>query len=84
MDKNFRISKEKELNTVLKISQAVSHTLDLDEILEMSCRMTAQALKADRCSMGLLNPAEDVQNIVHTYRRKLSYPSINGVSFKSI
>ena len=83
MDKIFRISKEKELNTVLKISQAVSRTLDLDEILEMSCRMTAQALKADRCSMGLLNPAEDVQNIVHTYRRKLSYPSINGVSFKA-
>ena len=83
-DKYIQISKATELKTVLRISRAVSRTLDLDEILEMSCRMTAQALKADRCSIGLLNPAEDAQEIVRTYRRKLSYPSIDGISFKVI
>ncbi len=83
MDKSFQISKEKELDTVLKISQAVSRTLDLDEILEMSCRMTAQALKADRCSIGLLS-SKDIHEIVHTYRKKLTYPSINGMKFKVI
>jgi signal transduction histidine kinase/ribosomal protein L22 len=81
MDKNFQISKAKEVETVLKISQAVSRTLDLDKILDMSCRMTAQALKADRCSIGLLY-TKDVYEIIHTYRKKPSYPSIDGEKFK--
>ncbi|MDP3025796.1 MAG: GAF domain-containing protein [candidate division Zixibacteria bacterium] len=81
MDKNFQISKAKEVETVLKISQAVSRTLNLDEILEMSCRMTARALKADRCSIGLLY-TKDVYEIIHTYRKKPSYPSIDGEKFK--
>ncbi len=84
MDKSFQIPKEKKLDTVLKISQAVSRTLNLDEILEMSCRMTAQALKADRCSIGLLNTARDAHEIVYTYRKKITYPSINGMKFKVI
>jgi signal transduction histidine kinase len=82
MDKHSQISKSTELKTVLRISQAVSRTLDLDKILEMSCRMTAQALNVDRCSIGLLNTTGDSHRIVHTYRKKLSYPSIDGISFK--
>ena len=81
MDKDIQILKARELEVVLKISQVVSRTLDLREILRMSCQMTAQALKADRCSIGLLY-TKDVYEIIHTYRKKPSYPSIDGEKFK--
>jgi len=73
-------SREKELETVLKISQAVSRTLDLNKIFEMACRMTAQALGVERCSIGMVT-SKDVYEIVHSYRVKPSYPSIAGVKF---
>ena len=81
MDKDIQILKARELEVVLKISQAVSRTLDLKEILKMACQMTAQALEADRCSIGLLY-TKDVYEIIHTYRKKPSYPSIDGEKFK--
>jgi len=78
--KKTEISREKERETVLKISQAVSRTLDLNKILEMACRMTAQALGVERCSIGMVT-SKDVYEIVHSYRAEPSYPSIAGVKF---
>jgi|GEM_PF-2450237 len=78
--KKPKISREKELETVLKISQAVSRTLNLNKILEMACRMTAQALGVERCSIGMVT-SKDIYEIVHSYRAKASYPSIAGVKF---
>lgn len=80
MDKKPKILRTSQLETVLRISQAVTRTLDLEEILDMACRMTAQALKADRCSIGLLS-TKDTYEIVDSYRKKLSYPSIDGAKF---
>jgi GAF domain-containing protein/anti-sigma regulatory factor (Ser/Thr protein kinase) len=81
MDKNIHSLKASELEVVLKTSQAVSRTLDLKEILKIACRMTAQALEADRCSIGLLN-AKGTYEIAHvSYLKKTSYPSISGKKF---
>jgi signal transduction histidine kinase len=81
MDKNIHNLKARELEVVLKISQAVSRTLDLKEILRMACQMTAQALEADRCSIGLLN-TKGTYEITHTsYLKKSFYPSISGKKF---
>ncbi|HVP36242.1 MAG TPA: GAF domain-containing sensor histidine kinase [Terriglobales bacterium] len=78
MAKNIRNLKVKELEVVLKISQAVSRTLNLKEIIKMACRMTAQALNADRCSIGLLG-AKGTYTITHySYRRFPYYPSLAG------
>jgi len=83
MDKKIQTLEAKQQETVLKISQVVSRTLDLKKILEMASQMTAQALKADRCSIGLLS-TKNIYEIVHTYRKKLSYPSIDGAKFNLI
>jgi GAF domain-containing protein len=81
MDKDIHSLKARELEVVLKISQAVSCTLDLKEILKMACQMTAQALNADRCSIGLLD-TNGTYTITHsTYRRVSSYPSTAGEKF---
>jgi len=81
MVKEIHNLKAKELEVVLKISQAVSRTLDLKEILKMACQMTAQELNADRCSIGLLD-TKGTYTITHSsYRRRASYPSIAGERF---
>jgi len=80
MKNKLKILEAGQLESVLKISQAVSRTLDLDKIVDMACKMTAQALKADRCSIGLLY-AKDNYEIVHAYRRKSSYPSISKARY---
>ena len=81
MDKDIHRLKARKLEVVLKISQAVSRTLDLKEILKMACQMTAQALNADRCSIGLLD-TNGTYTITHsTYRRVSSYPSTAGEKF---
>ncbi len=80
MKRKPKLLEAKQLETVLRISQAVSRTLDLEEILQLASRMTTQALKADRCSIGLLG-SKETYRIVHTYRKKRSYPSIDGVEY---
>src|SRR4030043_1199174 len=81
MDRKPKILEAKQLETVLRISQAVSRTLDLEEILQMASQMTTQALKADRCSIGLIYN-KVIYRIVHVYRKKRSYPSITGSEYK--
>jgi len=76
--KNLKSPKSKEIEAVLRISRAVSQSLDLKQIFEMACRMSAQALRADRCSIGLLLD-KNVYEIAHSYRRNPSYPSIQGL-----
>lgn len=81
MDKDIHSLKARELEVVLKISQVVSRTLDLREILKMACQMITQALEADRCSIGLLN-TKGTYEITHTsYLKKSLYPSISGRKF---
>jgi len=73
-------SEAEKLKAVLKISQVISQTLDLEKILMMSCEMTARILRADRCSIALAS-TEGIFEIAKSYKRKPSYPSIDGMRF---
>ncbi len=80
MKDKWRNSEAEKLEAVLKMSQAISQTLDLDKILAMSCEMTTRILEADRCSIALAS-TENTFEIVKSYKRKASYPSIDGMRF---
>ncbi len=80
MSKSKENSELRLLRTITKIGQAVSQSLDIKEILKLTCEMTAGVLSADRCSIAM-QFNEDSFEIVQSYLRKSSYPSIVGVSF---
>ncbi|MCJ7458786.1 MAG: PAS domain-containing protein [candidate division Zixibacteria bacterium] len=80
MNNRRQNSEEERLKVVLKINQAISQTLDLEKILMMACEMTTQVLKADRCSIALLSTGNTYE-IVKSYKKKPSYPSIDGARF---
>ena len=80
MKTKWRNSEAEKPGAVLKMSQAISQTLDLEKILAMSCEMTTRILKADRCSIALAS-AKNTFEIIESYRRKPSYPSIDGMRF---
>jgi len=74
---------EERLKAVLKISQAISQTLDLEKVLMMACEMTTRLLNVDRCSIALLF-TEKTYEIVKSYKKKDSYRSIDGEKFDLI
>jgi len=52
---------------LMKISRALSQTLDLDRILEIATRETVQALQVDRCAVALAFPEEGYAEIRSIY-----------------
>ncbi|MCJ7507208.1 MAG: GAF domain-containing sensor histidine kinase [candidate division Zixibacteria bacterium] len=57
----------KDLNTILKVSQATSRTLDLDKILKVATEKIAKALKVGRCTATLGTPSEAVGTLRGIY-----------------
>ncbi|MCK4386271.1 MAG: GAF domain-containing protein, partial [candidate division Zixibacteria bacterium] len=56
-----------EQRILMKISRALSQTLDLDRILEIATKEAAQALQVDRCAVALAFPEEDYAEIRSIY-----------------
>ena len=50
----------KDLNTILKVSQAISRTLELDKIFEIATEKMAKALNVGRCTVIIGTPTEGI------------------------
>jgi PAS domain S-box-containing protein len=60
-----RQAEEREI--LLKISQGISGTLDLDQVLQIATKESAQALRVDRCAALLAFPEEGYAEIRSIY-----------------
>ncbi|MGB8656188.1 MAG: PAS domain S-box protein [Candidatus Zixiibacteriota bacterium] len=73
-----------EKDTLLKISQALSRTMDLDEVVKISTEVVGSALEVDRCALLLATPNGDHLEVKGFFCRNCSKaPSIIGETFSS-
>lgn len=71
----------RDLNTILKVSQATSRTLDLDKILKVATEKIAKALKVGRCTATLGTPSEGTGILRGIYPRGESGAFRIGMKF---
>ena len=71
----------KDLNTILKISQATSRILDLDKVLQAATEKIAKALKVGRCTATLGTPLEGIGILRGIYSTVKNEPLKVGTKF---
>jgi PAS domain S-box-containing protein len=64
------LKRAREQNLLLEASKALSRTLKLDQVLKIATEKMAKALKADRCSVALLNKSADSAAIRHVFTKE--------------
>ncbi len=64
------LKRAQEQNLLLETSKALSRTLKLDQVLKIAIEKMAKALKADRCSVMLVDESVDSAAIRHVFVKK--------------
>jgi PAS domain S-box-containing protein len=64
------LKRAREQNLLLETSKALSRTLKLDQVLKIAIEKMAKALKADRCSVVLVDEGVDSAAIRHVFVKK--------------
>ncbi len=64
------LKRAREQNLLLETSKAVSRTLKLDQVLKIAAERMAEALKADRCAVALLDKGGESAAIRYVFMKK--------------
>lgn len=80
-DTQSLLAENQRLKVLLEVGQAISSLMELDELLLLIARETARVLKADRCTLFLLDEKrEELWSKVAMGEEKIRLPKESGIA----